>query len=101
MRLSDFPTSMANISLTWNAVNDLDLWTKASWRSNSPDIGKSTATEAYALVDLGARYRATKNITLMAGVYNVFDVNPIYTTTYNETSMLEGRRYNIGARYEF
>ena len=99
--LSDFPTSMANISLTWNAVSDLDLWTKASWRSNSPDIGKSTATEAYALVDLGARYRATKNITLMAGVYNVFDVNPIYTTTYNETSMLEGRRYNIGARYEF
>ena len=99
--LSDFPTSMANVSLTWNAINDLDLWTKASWRSNSPDIGKSTATEAYALVDLGARYRATKNITLMAGVYNVFDVNPIYTTTYNETSMLEGRRYNIGARYEF
>lgn len=99
--LSDFPSSMANVSLTWSAMNDLDLWTKASWRSKSPDIGTSSSTDAYALVDLGARYNLNKNITLMAGVYNLFDANPIYTTIYNETAMIEGRRYNVGARYEF
>nr|WP_272501719.1 TonB-dependent receptor [Silvania confinis] len=99
--LTDFPTSMANVSLTWNAINDLELWTKASWRSTSPDIGKSSETDAYALVDVGARYHLNKNITLMGGVYNLFDANPIYTTTYNQSSMLEGRRYNFGARYEF
>jgi iron complex outermembrane receptor protein/outer membrane receptor for ferrienterochelin and colicins len=38
--LSEFPTSMANISLTWEALSDLELWTKASWRSNTPDIGR-------------------------------------------------------------
>jgi len=99
--LSDFPESMANVSLTWNAVNDLELWTKASWRSTSPDIGKSSETEAYALVDLGARYHLNKNITLMTGIYNLFDANPIYRTSYNQSSMLEGRRYNFGARIEF
>lgn len=99
--LSDFPESMANVSLTWNAVNDLDLWTKASWRSSSPDIGKSSETDAYALVDLGARYHLNKNVTLMTGIYNLFDVNPIYRTSYNQSSMLEGRRYNFGARIEF
>jgi len=99
--LSDFPESMANVSLTWNAVNDLELWTKASWRSSSPDIGKSSETDAYALVDLGARYHLNKNVTLMTGIYNLFDVNPIYRTSYNQSSMLEGRRYNFGARIEF
>lgn len=99
--LSDFPESMANVSLTWNAVNDLELWTKASWRSSSPDIGKSSETDAYALVDLGARYYLNKNVTLMTGIYNLFDVNPIYRTSYNQSSMLEGRRYNFGARIEF
>ncbi len=99
--LNEFPTSMANISLTWEALNDLELWTKASWRSNTPDIGKSTSTEAYAVMDLGTRYRVNKNLTLMAGIYNLFDANPLHTTSYNEASVLEGRRYNLGARVEF
>ena len=99
--LSDFPESMANVSLTWHALNDLELWSKASWRSTSPDIGKSSETEAYALVDLGARYHLNKNVTLMTGIYNLFDANPIYRTSYNQSSMLEGRRYNFGARIEF
>lgn len=99
--LNKFPTSMANISLTWEALNDLELWTKASWRSNTPDIGKSTSTEAYAVMDLGTRYRVNKNLTLMAGIYNLFDANPLHSTSYNEASVLEGRRYNLGARVEF
>ncbi len=99
--LNEFPTSMANISLTWAALDNLELWTKASWRSNTPDIGKSTSTEAYAVMDLGTRYRVNKNLTLMAGIYNLFDANPLHTTSYNEASVLEGRRYNLGARVEF
>lgn len=99
--LNEYPSSMANLSLTWSATSELDLWSKASWRSRTPDIGKSTDTEGYALVDMGARYHLNKDITLMAGVYNLFDVNPIRTTTYNQTAQLEGRRYNLGARYEF
>lgn len=99
--LNDFPKHMANVSLNWSAANDLVLWTKANYRSDSPDVGKSTATESYIMVDLGARYQLNKNTQLMAGVYNVFDVDPLYTTSYNETSMVEGRRYNLGARVEF
>lgn len=37
----------------------------------------------------------------MTGINNLFDANPIYTTTYNQSALLEGRRYNLGARYEF
>jgi len=99
--LNEYPTSMANLSLTWNAANDLELWTKASWRSNTPNLGNATATEAYTLVDLGARYHLNKSITLMGGVYNLFDANPRHVTSYNQASVLEGRRYNLGARYEF
>ena len=99
--LNDYPSSMANLSLTWNATSDLDLWSKASWRSRTPDIGTSKDTNAYTLVDLGARYHLNKNITLMAGVYNLFDASAKITTSYNETPVLEGRRYNFGARYEF
>lgn len=99
--LNDFPKHMANISLNWSATTDLVLWTKANYRSDSPDIGKSSSTESYIMVDLGARYHLTKNTQLMAGVYNLFDVDPLYTTRYNQTSMVEGRRYNLGARVEF
>jgi len=42
--LSDFPESMANVSLTWNAVNDLELWTKDRWRSNSGNPAKRKPT---------------------------------------------------------
>ena len=99
--LSDFPSSMANVSLTWNTASDLELWTKASWRRRSPDIGKSSSTAADALVDLGVRYRLSKHVTLMSGIYNLFDVNPVYTTAYRQKAMLEGRRYNFGGRVEF
>jgi len=33
--------------------------------------------------------------------YNLFDVNPVYTTAYRQKAMLEGRRYNFGGRVEF
>jgi iron complex outermembrane receptor protein/outer membrane receptor for ferrienterochelin and colicins len=52
-------------------------------------------------MDLGARYHVNKNLTLMTGIYNLFDVNPIHSTSYNQASVLEGRRYNFGARVEF
>lgn len=99
--LNDFPKHMENVSLNWSATSDLVLWTKANYRSDSPNTGKSTATESYIMVDLGARYHITSTTQLMAGIYNLFDVNPLYTTSYNQTSMVEGRRYNLGARVEF
>ena len=79
----------------------LNCGAKPAGARQKPDIGKSTSTDAYALVDLGARYHLNKSITLMEGVYNLFDVNPIYKTSYNQSSILEGRRYNMGARFEF
>lgn len=99
--LNKYPSSMANLSLTWSATSDLELWSKASWRSRTPNIGTSSDTDAYALVDLGARYHLNKNITLMTGVYNLFDVRANANTRYSQMPVLEGRRYNFGARYEF
>ncbi len=37
----------------------------------------------------------------MTGIYNLFDANPVYRTAYNPSAILEGRRYNMGARIEF
>ena len=99
--LNDYPSSMVNLSLTWNPTSDLDLWSKAGWRSRSQYTGSSTHDDAYALVDLGARYHLNKNITLMAGVYNLFDINANRNFSNRKTPLIEGRRYNFGARYEF
>lgn len=98
--LNKYPSGMANLSLTWSATSDLELWSKASWRSRTPNVGTANWSDAYALVDLGARYNLNSNITLMAGVYNLFDVGA-NAHTNKLSPLLEGRRYNLGARYEF
>ncbi|MNC24017.1 TonB dependent receptor [compost metagenome] len=53
------------------------------------------------MVDLGARYQLNKHTQLMAGVYNLFDVDPQRISPWGDYGLVEGRRYNLGARIEF
>lgn len=99
--LNDFPRHMANISLTWSASESLDLWSKANYRSSNRDSGEHTDYEAYTLVDVGARYQLNKHTQLLAGIYNLFDADPQRATTWGDYGLVEGRRYNLGARIEF
>lgn len=99
--LNDYPRHMANVSLTWSATEALDLWGRANYRSSNRETGDHNAYDAYTLVDLGARYQLNKNTQLMAGVYNLFDEDPQRISPWGKYGLVEGRRYNLGARIEF
>lgn len=99
--LNDFPRHMVNLSLTWSATPDLDLWSKANYRSHNRDSGDHNLYDAYTMVDVGARYQLNKNTQLLAGVYNLFDADPKRVSNWGEYGVVEGRRYNVGARIEF
>ena len=99
--LNDYPRHMANVSLTWSATEALDFWSKANFRSSNRDTGDHIDYEAWTMVDLGARYQLNKHTQLMAGVYNLFDVDPQRISPWGDYGLVEGRRYNLGARIEF
>jgi len=99
--LNDYPRHMANVSLTWSATEALDFWSKANFRSSNLDTGDHIDYEAWTMVDLGARYQLNKHTQLMAGVYNLFDVDPQRISPWGDYGLVEGRRYNLGARIEF
>ncbi|WP_418320920.1 TonB-dependent receptor domain-containing protein [Piscinibacter sakaiensis] len=64
----------------------------------------------YSIFDIAVTYRGVKNLTLSAGVLNLFDTNPPFT---NQVSRFQsrayddrfhnplGRTYRVAAKYEF
>lgn len=49
----------------------------------------------------GRAYHLRKDMPMMGGVYNLFDVNPIHVASYNQTSLLKGCRYDLGPDTNF
>lgn len=100
--LSKQPKHMANATLTWQINSDWESWTRYNFRGKTSNYLSRTSmangTPSYGLVDLGASYKAFKNVTLVGGVYNVLDKQ---IDNENFGSTLDGRRYNIGVNYDF
>ncbi|SPY77875.1 Colicin I receptor precursor [Providencia rustigianii] len=101
--LSKQPKHMVNSTLTWDTTEDLQTWTRMNFRSETSDYqgrGQQMAkgTPSYALFDLGASYKLSKNANIVSGVYNLLD-RRIDNETYG--AELEGRRYNVGINYNF
>src|SRR5690606_33922186 len=86
--LSDTPKHMANATLRWDASERYSFWLQGEYRGESRrfDGDPSTYTgddlvayqalgdlDAYTVFNLGGQYRATKNLTLNATIYNLFD----------------------------
>ncbi|MGJ3352829.1 ligand-gated channel protein [Providencia sp. Je.9.19] len=101
--LNKQPKHMGNSTLTWNTTEDLETWTRMNFRGKTSEYqGRgqkmSSGTPSYALFDLGASYKLSKNANLVGGVYNLLD-RRIDNESYG--AELEGRRYNIGVNYNF
>ncbi|MBP6115234.1 MAG: ligand-gated channel protein [Neisseriaceae bacterium] len=100
--LNKMPKHMLNATLDWQAKDNLDLWSRVNFRSKTSDYqGRSRMSEgtpSYTFVDLGLSYKPQKNVNITAGVYNLLD-KTIDVDTYD--TVLDGRRYNIGATYQF
>ena len=86
--LSDTAKHMANATLRWDINERYSVWLQGEYRGKSRrfDGDPSTYTgdtkaaydalgdlKDYTVFNLGAQYRASKNVTLNAAVYNLFD----------------------------
>lgn len=88
--LTNTPRHMINSTLSWDANSDLRLWLKTEYRSErerylntytSLSAAEKTVYDAvgdlkaYALFNLGGRYKLSKATSLNATIYNLFDKN--------------------------
>lgn len=100
--LNQMPKHMINGVLDWQATEDLGLWSRVNFRSETSEYLSRTSmavsTPSYTFVDAGVSYQALKSLQLSGGVYNILDKTVDYEH-YNTT--LDGRRYTVGMTYNF
>ena len=79
------------------------------WQSGYSDIGDTRRVGPYELFDVAFAYTGVKNLTLRAGIRNLFDRIPPYTRTpdyfqvgYDPTyGDPRGRAFAVGLNYQF
>ena len=99
--LSDTPKHMANATLRWDASDRYSFWLQGEYRGKSRrfegDYSTYSADERaaydalgdiqdYTVFNLGGQYRATKNLTLNATIYNLFDKDFLECNNWTNTS---------------
>lgn len=87
-KLSDTAKHIANAQLRWNATEKLDLWLRGEYRGKSrrfdgdPDnlTGNNRLEyealgdlKGYSLFHLGGAYKVSRNVTINANIFNLFD----------------------------
>ena len=96
------PKHMLNSTLDWTISDQLNSWARVNYRGKSSEYqGRTTMSKSspsYTFVDFGGNYKLNKNLTLMAGVYNVFNKVVDYE---HYDAVLDGRRYTVGATLSF
>ncbi|MDQ7969330.1 MAG: TonB-dependent receptor [Oxalicibacterium faecigallinarum] len=96
--INNTPKHMLNSTLRWQANDKLATWIRGEYRSSGYRDGTHAPTgqsaqeviggwKSYALLHLGGSYKATKNVTLSATVFNVFD------TQFNKAVVVDGTTY--------
>lgn len=99
--LSDTAKHMANATLRWDANERFSFWLQGEYRGKSRRFDgdpsgytgdTQLAYEAlgdlkdYTVFNLGGQYRATKNMTLNATIYNLFDKDFLECKTWTNSS---------------
>jgi outer membrane receptor for ferrienterochelin and colicins len=123
--LTDTPRHALNARLNWEPGTQWNLWLRAEYRSERfRDPGTTASTQAakaalgdykaYTQFHLGGSYRVSKQFTINAAIYNLFNKNfvdyqpypvaggnppVVYSNRYANNQ--EGRRLWVSANYEF
>ena len=95
--LNNLPKHMASLGVDWMYTKNLSFWTKAKYKGETIEDGTSQRPE-YTLVDAGINYKISKDLSVYAGMYNLFD-KEITTTDFGKN--LDGRRFNLGITASF
>lgn len=101
--LNQLPRHLLTATLNWQATGALRAWTRVNYRGkeSQPITGPSSTTvvaPSYTFVDLGATYAVNKNVSLFAGIYNLFDKSVRYAD-YGYVE--DGRRYWMSVSVKF
>lgn len=98
-RLTDIPRFKASIGANYKFTPKFDA--NISYRYTGDKISKGITTSAVNVTDIGMRYKVTENLTLKAGINNVF--NEIYYTTEKTDSATpaDERNYYVGFKMTF
>ncbi|WP_340608724.1 ligand-gated channel protein [Xenorhabdus bharatensis] len=100
--LNKIPTHMANATLSWQTLPEMETWTRLNFRGKTKNYlyrsSMNSGTPSYAFVDMGVTYSIMKNVRVLGGVYNVFDKQ---VTDKVHGATLDGRRYQVGINYDF
>lgn len=99
-RLTDIPRFKASVGANYKFTPKFDA--NISYRYTGDKISKGITTSAVNVTDIGMRYRVTENLTLKAGINNVF--NEIYYTTEKKdgsASPADERNYYVGFKMTF
>ena len=99
-RLTDIPRFKASIGANYKFTPKFDA--NISYRYTGDKISKGITTPAVNVTDIGMRYKVTENLTLKAGINNVF--NEIYYTTEKKdgsASPADERNYYVGFKMTF
>ncbi|MDL2191046.1 TonB-dependent receptor [Cobetia sp. LC6] len=99
--LTQIPRHQATAQLDWQLNHRLNHWTRVDWRGEEtqPATGVTSRTviaPSYTIVDTGVSFDATTQLTLSAGLYNLFDKR----VRYDDFGYVEdGRRLGVGVDY--
>ena len=100
--LNKMPKHMLNAGLDYDVSDTWNTWMDYNYRGKTSDYLSRTAmsngTPAYGTFDAGAVFKATQNLSLTAGVYNIAN-KEISNSEYD--IVLDGRRYTVGMNFKF
>ncbi|WP_418187094.1 TonB-dependent receptor domain-containing protein [Aliarcobacter lanthieri] len=96
--LNDISKNMVNIGLDWDISKDWNTWTIYNYRGKKSGSNNNIGQPGYGTFDAGVIYKATKDMSLKAGVYNIAN-KEITTADYGQ--LLDGRRYTVGMNLKF
>lgn len=99
--LTNTPLHMAHANLNWKATDRLTLWFKGEYRGERTRFLQRTRNlsaadlavqeqvgdlKAYEVFHLGGSYKASKNVTLSASIYNLFDKDFLDGALYTDNT---------------
>lgn len=101
--LNQLPKHLFTTTVNWKATDAIQAWGRVNYRGkeSQPITGPSSSAvvaPSYTFVDVGGSYALNKQVSLHAGIYNLFDKD----VAYDDYGYVEdGRRYWIGMGIKF
>lgn len=92
-RFNNLPTHVANLALDWQTTEQLNVWGRAQYRSETYDVGTGQVPD-HVVFDLGANYDFNEHVQANFGIYNVGN------TTF-DNDYVDGRRFYLGMSSRF